>query len=63
MANFKVGQKVIYNIHKDSIHHIGEIVTIDEFIHVQFKFGKPLIFPLSGYDKLFDRQLKVIDNE
>ena len=61
MTNFKKGNKVIYNVSKDSVHHIGRIVAIDDFLHVQFMFGKPMTFPLTGYDKLFNRQLVVVD--
>ena len=61
MASFRVGQKVIYNPHKGSVHHVGIIVVVDEFIHVHFEIGSDLFFPLDGYDKLFDRQLTVVD--
>ena len=63
MGEYAVGDKVIYNPHKGSVHHIGRIVAIDEFIHVHFEIGSNFFFALDGYDKLFERQLVVVDED
>lgn len=59
---FKVGQKVIYNPNKKSVHHIGIIIAIDDVIHIKFMFNT-LMFPLSGLDDIFKRQLIIVDDD
>jgi hypothetical protein len=64
MEYFKVGQKVLYNPSPRSVHHIGTIVKIDkDFIYVVYPIGATHKLPLTGYDKLFGRQLVVVRDD
>lgn len=64
MEYFKVGNKVLYNPNIESVHHIGIITKIDkQFIYVSYPIGSTHKFPLTGYDKLFGRQLVVVRDD
>jgi len=65
---FKKDDKVIYNEAKASIHHIGTIVEVTgRELKVEFVIDKDnssfIYFPLNGYDKMFNRQLKLVEGE